>query len=81
MSAPTGKERRGLLAYARKATLTESEQLAWKKFMQGQPHACRTAEDWADLYATICHLKRRLMARNGVDVSRISRRSRIMQHV
>jgi hypothetical protein len=74
-------ERRGLFAYAKKAALSEAEQRAWQGYMHGQPHACRTPEDWADLYATICNFKRRLMERNGVPVQRAERRARIMQHL
>lgn len=73
--------RRGLFAYAKKSMLDESEARAWREFTKGQPHACRTAEDWADVYATICNLKRRLMARNGVNVLVLERRRRIMQHL
>lgn len=74
-------ERRGLFAYAAKAKLTPVEEAAWQRYKREQPHACRTAEDWADLFATIEHLKRRLMARNGVDVHRHSRRARLMLHL
>lgn len=73
--------RRGLFAHAKQAAFTELENKAWFTFMQGQSHACRTAEDWADLYATICHPKRSLMQRNGVDITAQARRQRIMQHL
>ena len=74
-------ERRGLFAYAKKAALSEAEHKAWAAFTKGQPHACRLPEDWADLYASLCNLKRRIMARNGVDLKRQDRRARIMLHV
>jgi len=74
-------KRRGLFAYAKQSALTPLEHKAWSEFMRGQPHACRTAEDWADLYATICNIKRRIMQRNGVNLDAPARRQRIMQHV
>lgn len=73
--------RRGLFAYAKKSALSEAEHRAWREFTKGQPHACRLPEDWADLYASICNLKRRIMARNGINVQAVERRRRIMQHL
>lgn len=73
--------RRGLFAYAKKAALSDAEDRTWAAFTKGQPHACRLPEDWADLYASICNLKRRIMARNGINVQALERRRRIMQHL
>lgn len=75
-------KRRGLFAYAAAAKLTSSEEAAWRIYSRQGEHACRTPEDWADLYATICHFKRRLMQRNGgPTLAAATRRQRILQHL
>jgi len=74
---------RGEMLRAVNAKLTPTEERAWAQYKKGKPHACVTAEDWADLFATICDFKRRIMLRNGVKIDDPipSRRERIMQHV
>ena len=75
-------KRRGLFPYAAAAKLSPAEETAWRIYSRQSEHVCRTAEDWADLYATICHFKRRLMQRNGgTALAAATRRQRIMQHV
>lgn len=73
---------RGMFAFAAQSKLTPAEEAAWQRYKREAPHACRTAVDWADLYAVMNNFKRRLMARNGVPPDPMTeRRRRIMQHV
>lgn len=74
---------RGEFERAVNAKLSPTEERAWAQYKKGKPHVCVTAEDWADLYATISDFKRRIMLRNGVKIEEPipSRRERIMQHV
>lgn len=73
---------RGMLAYASQSKLSPAEEAAWQRYRREQPHACRTMVDWADLYATMNNLKRRLMHRNATPTRESDlRRWRIRQHV
>lgn len=74
---------RGEFSRAVNAKLTPVEEREWAKYKKGKSHVCVTADDWADLFATISDFKRRIMLRNGVKIEEPipTRRERIMQRV